>query len=303
MGQRLLPFGVKFLDLALGGITPNDLVLIGAKTGIGKTALAVLVALYNCLRGRNVYYYALEAEHREIERRMKFQVLAEKYFQVRQPGSRSDIRYLDWYLGRLDDLLSPFEDWADRQLAPTLQHLHTYYRGPSFTPADFCRTLEAKKDHADLVVLDHLHYVDTDDENENRGYRDMVKRIRDTALRIGRPVIAVAHVRKGDRRYEPLVPTLEDFHGSSEITKISTKAIMLAAAYDQQNADSFLWNTYVQVAKCRLDSTVCRYVATCRFNARINAYEDGFVLGRLTQKGTVFDELPRPDWPEWARAR
>jgi hypothetical protein len=300
LGSQALSFGVSFLDQATGGIIANDVILVGAKTGIGKTALATSIALHNCRQGKRVHYFALEAENREIERRMKFQIIAAEYY-----GSRvhhPPIRYLDWRMGRLDGLLDTYEDWAEEQLAQATRTLHTYYRINSFTSDDFSRQLEEIKDETDLVVLDHVHYVDTDDDaNENRAQKRLVKQIRDSALEAGKPMLVVAHVRKGERaRFEPLVPSLDDFHGSSDIPKIATKAVMLAAAYDAPNKQPYLWNTYMQVLKCRLDMSVSRYVAMVVFDNRRNLYEENYVLGRLVDQGRAFSELPQDERPVWA---
>lgn len=298
LGAGRMPFGVRFLDDALGGILPRDLVLLGAKTGIGKTALATSIALHNAQAGKRVHYFALEAEDREIERRMKYQIIADQYY--RSGIHLPTIRYLDWHMGNLDRELGPFEKSADDELNKALANLHTFYRCNSFSADDFCTKLREIRDETDLVILDHLHYVDSDDDNENRGYKKMVKQIRDAALNAEKPTVMVAHVRKGDRRYEHLVPTIEDFHGSSDIAKMATKAIMLAAAYDVPNKRPFLWNTYMQVSKCRLDSSVTRYAALVIFNSRTNTYEGHYTLGRLTEGGTMFSELPLDDMPHWA---
>lgn len=301
LGKRALSFGVKYLDAALGGILPNDLVLLGAKTGIGKTALASIIALHNVLAGKRVHYFALEAEPREIERRMKFQLLSTLYFQEAMRGQGERINYLDWHRGKLDDLLGPWEERAEDQLRKGLKNLHTYYRVKDFTSQDFERDLLAVQDQTDLAVLDHLHYVDSDDANENRGYKAIVKRVRDVALEVGRSVIVVAHVRKGDRRYESLVPGIEDFHGTSDVPKMATKAIMLAAAYDQPSTAPFIWPTYMQVAKCRTDNSRTRYVASVDFNSRCNRYADQFTLGRLVDGGKKFEQVNNSDLPYWAR--
>ena len=79
----------------------------------------------------------------------------------------------------------------------------------------------------DLIVVDHLHYVDgDDDENEHKSLGDTVKAIRDVSLRIGRPIVLIAHLRKRDARAKQLVATLDDFHGSSNVVKICTQAII-----------------------------------------------------------------------------
>jgi len=299
-GPKALSFGVQFLDDAIGGILPKDLILLGAKTGVGKTALATMLALHNVQHGKRVHYFALEAEEIEIERRMKFQVLATEYYRA---GNTRPLRYLDWYMGRLDSITARFEEEAEERLRTQLKNLLTFYRFKSFTSDDFVERLEVIKSQTDLVILDHLHYMDNDDENENRGYKHTVKQIRDSALESGRPIVVVAHVRKGDRRYETLVPGVEDFHGSSDISKIATKAIMLAPAYDRQNGRAHLLSTYMQVAKCRLDNSVTRYVALVTFNAQKNAYEDDYFLGRLINGGREFKYLTGDEMPVWSRAR
>jgi len=161
---------------------------------------------------------------------------------------------------------------------------------------------ELRADHY-CDMGNQLHYVDESDERqtENQSYKRKVKKIRTAALRKGKPTLLVAHIRKGDRRYEPLVPTVEDFHGSSDIPKIATKAIMLAPAFDQPNDKPFLWNTYFQIAKCRLDGTVTRYCALCTFNSRTNDYESNYTLGRLVEGGKKFDAVDTAELPGWTR--
>jgi replicative DNA helicase len=55
-------FGVTYLDAALKGICPNDLILIGATSGAGKTELCAQIARINAKLGKRVNYIALEAE-------------------------------------------------------------------------------------------------------------------------------------------------------------------------------------------------------------------------------------------------
>lgn len=300
-GSRgLLSFGVKFLDDALGGISRRDLILVGAKTGAGKTQLALNVSIANCKAGRRVHYFALEAEEREMERRMKFQILAGAYY--RHAVSPQRIRFIDWYNGRLDDLLGLFEERADREVAELLKNFNTYYRVDTFTGTDFSRQLEAIREETDLVVLDHFHYVDSDDENENRGHKQLVKQIRDCALRADRPVIVVGHVRKSDPRHAPLIPTEEAFHGSSDIVKIATKAIMIAPDYTTDTGDASRWATYMQIVKCRQDSSLTRYAARLTYDTRIDAYDPVYSLGRLTDAGKTFEPIASYSAPSWKDA-
>lgn len=301
MGSRVLKFGVQFLDMSLGGIFPNDLIILGAKTGAGKTALSSIIARTNAAAGKRVHYFALEAEDKEIERRLKYLLLSETLFQYLTYDEYKALNYLDWYLGKLDKITARYETTIEAQLASMLGSLQTFYRSKDFTADDFERTVLGIQDQTDLVILDHLHYVDTTDADQNRGYERIVKKIRDVALNIGKPVVVVAHIRKGDRRAKQLVPDLDDFHGTSNVPKIATKAIMLAPAYDQPTEKSHLWSTYIHPAKCRFDGSRTRFVGLATFNARRTSYEKSFQLGRMISDGTEWEALPSEQLPEWAK--
>ena len=296
---KTLGFGVSFLDRALGGIFANDLVIIGAKTGIGKTALSTLIALTNAIGGKHVHYFALEAEEDEIERRLKYSFLL-KHMRRRSVDTRW-LNFLDWYRGALDHLTGPYEAEVDAHLSSTHKTQHTFYRSSDFY-VDHLESMVAEvQRETDLVILDHLHYVDTDEPNENRGYKQIVKRTRDMALRLGKPVVVVAHVRKGDRRSPRLVPDLEDFHGTSDVPKIATKAVMIGPAHGEQSGDPCLWPTYLWPAKCRFDGSRTRYVGLSHFDIRTGMYGDDFELGRLNVTGEEWNVVPAGEWPEWAR--
>lgn len=295
----MLTFGVAYLDHALGGIRRSDVVLYGAKSGKGKSALATITSLANCRRGRRVHYFALEADDdREIERRMKYQVLAEMYY--RRIGGKP-IRYQDWEAGLLDGVLGQFEDEADAQLEDSLSNLRTFYQDDSFTSDDFIAHFASIQDETDLVVLDHFHYVDSDDDNENRAAKKLVKQIKGCAKKAKKPVIVVAHLRKADRQRETLVPDLEDFHGCKDLGNIASKAVVIAPAYGVASPDSYHWGTYVAAAKNRTDMSVSRYVALNMFNVRTNTYEEKYSLGRLVDGGKKFKLLPEDEVPFWAK--
>lgn len=300
LASRIVSYGVKFLDDATLGILPGDVVMVGAKTGVGKTALATIAALENCKRGKRVHAFFLEAKEREIERRMKFQIIADLYY---ANGGRRDLRYLDWFTGRSDPETLRYEAEADRRLSQYASSLHTFYRYSSFTAADFVREADAVKGETDLIILDHLHFVDAEDDNENRAQKQIVKRISDWANKSLVPVMVVVHLRKTERRFDRLIPDTEDIHGSSDISKIATRVVMMAPAFDQPKDKPHLWPTYVALTKCREDGSLTRHVALCTYNARMNGYAREYELGRLTDMGQAFTPLTGQEEPSWYSGR
>jgi hypothetical protein len=301
LAGKTLSFGVKFLDQCLGGIFPRDNVLLGARTGAGKTTLGSVIAESNVEAGKCVHYFALEAEDKEIERRIKFRVLANL---ARMRGvahyAPGRINYLDWYAGRLDDIMKPWEGEADRLLSERYKTLKTYYRFGDFDAATLERTFLSIQDETDLIILDHLHMVDSDDPSENRGMKTIVKRLRDVALEVGKPTVVIAHLRKTDPRRALIVPDLDDFHGTSDIVKICTKAVVMAPAYDQETTSPHLWATYIHPAKCRQDGSRARFIGLLNFNVHRGRYEDAYELGSFARGADKFEELGPTQYPSWA---
>jgi hypothetical protein len=300
---RLLPYHVGFLDDYLRGITTRDLVLLGAYPGVGKTDIASNIAAANAGDKRNVYMFALEAEPLEIERRIKYRLVA-SLAHKRDLHVARELNFVDWYLGRLAGKLGPLEREVDEIIGDNLRGLHTYYKGKDFTGADVHRLCLAVQDKADLIVIDHLHYVDIDDErSENSEYKKLVKTIRDIVLATGRPILLVVHLRKKGMA-SPVVPGLDEIHGSSDIAKIATTAIMLARAPSSiTTPDTNHAPTLVSIPKWRLGGA-CRQVALCTYDLRTRSYKDSYTLGRLEggdrEWSEIIPDATRP-MPSWAR--
>lgn len=295
---RQLPYNHAFLDDCLRSIMPNDLVVIGARTGVGKTELARSIATSNARNGKRVHYFALEAEQNEIERRTKFTVIASLLY---SGGVRTSTQfnYPDWYRGRFESDIGALDGEADRIIRERYATLHTYYRGPKFDHDDIRRLILAEQDRTDLFVLDHLHYVDIDDDNENRGLREVMSTLRNTALLVGLPVILVVHLRKRATGSKSLTPSMDDIHGSSDVAKICTHAIMLEPAFPSSGVEPRKGHslTFFSVPKDRGDGAK-HLIALCPFNWRTKNYDETYTLGR--DAGGKFEALGTSEVPYWA---
>lgn len=302
MAARAMPYGVPFLDDALRGILPHDLVLLGAPSGVGKTDLAVAIAGKNARSKRRVGFFALEAEPREIERRIKYGMLVERLLDVRHAEVGS-MNYADWMLGRCERMCGPFNAEVDAAVRDQLGSLRTFYRGQRFDAADLKLAMERARGEIELFVIDHAHYIDGDDANENRGLTETVKLIRDTSLLLGVPVVLVAHLRKRDPRLKQLVPSLDDFHGSSNLAKVCTHAITIEPARSVEIAGA-RWHdamTFIAILKDRRMGAPSQ-IALSRFDRRMRRYDGTYTLGNVRDGGTSWEPLRPGDAPSWAKA-
>lgn len=299
-GQRALKYHLSFVDDYCRAISPNDLVLVGAPTGIGKTELVMNIATTNAMLGKRVHIFALEAEPRELERRTKYALLSQLAHSSKHPRA-IEMNFKDWRLGRLEEICEQFNGQVDRVIAKKLASLFTYYRDTVFGAAELRRQILDIHESTDLIVIDHLHYIDLDgDQSETQAVGELVKTIRDVALNVGRPVILVAHLRKSDQSSKRLVPTIGDFHGSSNITKICTHAITIERCHVIDAPDWFMSPTFISVLKDRAQGP-CPYVAVTNYDRRKKSYDSTYTLGRLEKNGTEWKPFTgAAEPPHWA---
>lgn len=291
-----LTFGISFLDDAALGILPNDLVLIGARSGVGKTAVCCSIAVANIAQGKRVHFIALEAEPREIVRRLKYQILMRLFF---ADPNRPQIKpqFQKWMLGKYKGVLDSYEIEASKEFIENHRGLFTFYKSGQFDVNDMTKQVILCERETDLVIIDHVHYFDYDEKSENEAIKNIAKMVRTLTLENGIPIILVAHLRKKDRFNTDLAPGIEEFHGSSDLYKIATKVITLAPG--PWSNDGRL-RSFFRVVKNRFEGSVTRNIAEVTFNQREGKYEIGYRLGDIRDnRGEEFVELSS-DYPDWA---
>lgn len=298
--------GVRFLDKALcGGVGVSDVLLIAAPPGAGKTELSVKIATHNAMSGKRVHFFALEAEPHEITQRLQYRELADLFFKstvYRKEMVGRTLNFCDWMDGKYADILKDLESQVEEIIREKFKMLSVYYREKDFGIEELTRQVLAVKDQTDLVILDHIHYVDLPEgESENRAMSDLVKAIRDIALISQKPIIVVAHIRKRNSFVKTLLPELDDIHGTSNLGKVATKALVIAPCFDQETGRPNEFFTYMRVVKNRRDQSRCRYTALCVFDSVQNCYKNEFIPGRLKKGGSEWEEIAQSDYPYWLK--
>lgn len=293
VANELLPTGIPYIDKVIGGILPTDLILIGAKTGAGKSELAVTIAKNIAKLGKRCHLFALEYEEGEVERRIKYQHISRLY---KKDSGKRHINYQDWYFGKYD-FLEKYEDDADKELSQ-YNNLNTFYRDTKFDLLKFQRMFRSLNGQTECVIVDLLQFFDFDGENENKAITDIVKAIKDMSQLQRTSVILISHLRKINKGEKSIVPAIEDFHGTSNIAKIATRIILMAPGGLEPDTGKPI--TYVHVAKNRYAGERTRVLARMTFDPILNAYDEKFQLGILSddeKKFIPFEyEEQRPNW-------
>lgn len=300
--DALIPLGISFLDDALDGLYPHDLLLIGAPTGAGKTALATAIAESTARRGAEADFIALEAEPKEIEARILYRLVAEEHYQRRGGGFVGErgerFTYRNWKAGRLRPYCLELENAIWDEYRQILGRVSVIYRDRWFDADSLRWCVEGlHRAGSKLIILDHLHFLDYEEDNENRALRTVMQTLRELSIDFGTPIIACCQLRKRDRR-GPKFPELEDIHGSSDIAKIATRVVLIAPDRDTPLTDDKR-ATLLQVVKDRVGGAN-PYVARCTYSLTTNRYLDHYELGRVTDDGFEPAMGTRPHWAKRA---
>jgi twinkle protein len=295
--KNMLSFGVKYLDDSLAGIMPSDLIVVGAPSGAGKTQFCVNVALSNIAQGKRVHYFALEADDYEIETRLKFQIVASIYFsKTDKPYLTKPFNFTNWMIGELGPNIEPVEKEANEIFENEFKNLFTYYKSGTFNINTLIENVLLIEEETDLIIIDHVHYFDWDDDSDNRAIKKIAMTARDLCLESKKPIILVSHLRKKDKLNKELVASLEEFHGSSEIFKIATRVITLAAGGPTGDGRYY---TFFRTPKNRLDGGSTRFLGMTIFNPTRGSYENGYKVGWANAQ--AFGELTTGELPDWAK--
>lgn len=296
-GSHRTSFGIDFLDDALYGMLPNDLVLIGAKSGRGKSALAVNIAKHNAMLGKRVVFIALEAEPNEVEMRLRYQLEAGLYFKDDTRNKNLIVNYRNWRFGKLETDFKGYALQAKELFAQKFKSLVTVYRQESFNFEDLQAVLERTKNSADLFILDHLHYMDLESGNDQHyQISKLMKQMRSMNLFYNKPFVVVAHLRKN---IESLLPSTEDFMGSSDIGKNATTCIMVTPRPDAFDPLNQTQETIFSIPKSRTGGLggLCGMM---QFSLRHQQYLPFYKLATVGSKSDNVKELQETQYPDWA---
>ena len=303
--KQMLTFGIKFLDDAMIGISPTDLVLLGAGSGTGKTQFCTNLALANLAIGKKVHYFALEADRFEIQRRIKYQLLSHKYFAetpITRPRLEGGLIFKKWLYGYYGTELEEYENAAVSESKINFSNLNLFTKSDDFNITTLVEKITMNCRDSDLIIVDHVHYFDFEDQNENTALKDIAKMARTLALENEKPIVLVGHMRKKDKFNKDFAPSMEEFHGSSDLFKIATKVLTFASGkVEEMSGDC---ETFFRICKDRTDGSVTKYMGRIFFSPRKANYDAEYTIGwdsQTRERDKEFEPLTNNAYPKWAR--
>ena len=200
-----VPMGFVDLDNLLTGLHGGELIIVGARPSMGKSAFGLNITGYAGMHaGRSVAYFSLEMPNDQLAMRLLCS------------DARVDMQAVRH--GSLRD-----EDWVS--LASTLGPLAAskiYMDDTSgITPSQLrsrCRRLKMERG-LDMVVVDYLQLMNADGRVENRQNEvsEISRNLKSIAKELNVPVVALAQLSRAGAQRSDKRPILSDLRDSGAI--------------------------------------------------------------------------------------
>jgi len=201
--------GIADLDWLTGGLYPGEMTILGARPGVGKSSLALEIALNAAGAGKRVLVDTLEMT-------------------ARQYGQRIIARGSGVMLNHIrHGKISTDEQWAALgRAANDNARLPVHFTLDVRTPEELRALVEAT--NPELVVVDYLQLMETKRRAENETVRlgRISNALKAITLDCGVPVLALAQVTRTEGR-AMVMPVLKELRGSGNLEQDADNVIFL----------------------------------------------------------------------------
>ncbi len=211
-----IPYGIRALDATTGGMHPGQLIIVGARPSIGKTALALSIVDHAAVdAGKAVLFVSLE--------------MTETQDALRLLSIRSGSSYQDVDQGSLTKLGAPKVYEAMQKIAESNLMIETK---PGLTMPELAAQVHslARDGAVDLVVIDYLglmRYPQYSSGDSNyKEVSEISKGLKELALGAKVPILALAQLNRGSAKHAR-APKMSDLRDSGSIEQDADLVILL----------------------------------------------------------------------------
>ena len=228
-----LSTGLSAVDAKINGMNKSDLLLLAARPGMGKTSMALNVALSAAREsGKTVAIFSLEMSKEQLVTRL----IASEGLVENQRLITGNLRESDWQrIAEAASALSCMDIRIDDN--------------PLLTVADM--NAKCRLDNLGLVVIDYLQLMTSaggkgySGENRQQAVSDISRMLKIMAKELQVPVLCLSQLSRANEKREDKRPMLSDLRESGAIEQ-DADIVMFLYRDDYYNADTEKHN----VAEC-----------------------------------------------------
>lgn len=210
VGEGLIKTGFYELDDCLGGLEGGDITVIGARPGVGKSAIVTQMIGQMAKKGYNIGYYNMEMNESQVYERFVSRLSKIGLTRVRRAKAF------------LNGEKEQFEA-ANNELAGYNITISTGAKSISEIRA------ECRHQRYDVIVIDYLQLIKADRRFSNRASEvgDISKAIKALAMELHVPIILLSQLNRLSEQKETREPTMSELRESGDIEQDASNIILL----------------------------------------------------------------------------
>jgi replicative DNA helicase len=259
-GSTGLASGFPQLDHLTAGLQPRELIILGARPSIGKTAVAANIAVHVAGAGKTVAFFSLEMPNKALIDRMCC-ARGKVDLQAHRHGKLNSIQK-ELYLRALSEIAA-MPLYLDDQPGLTATAIEAK-----------AARLQAKRG-LDLIVVDYLGLMAADrksNETREQVVAGISRAMKGLAKRLHVPVLLLSQLNRELHKRVDKRPILSDLRESGAIEQDADLVLFLhREEYYERNDETVAGKAELIVAKARngpLGTVHLHYDArTCRFSS------------------------------------
>ena len=292
--KKVGAFGISYLDEKLRGILKGDLIVVGARSGAGKSTLSNIIATTNAKLGVKVALFSLENFTDDNFTEKAF------YYYRKKMGDYS-LSLRDFASGDFDKCFEVLDE-AEKYAEKCFKGINIINRQLNFSIEKLKETMidQVKNQGVHLIVLDHLDYVDKyDNDTDYVHMNSLMKTIRALQDEFKVAVVTISHLRKSyNSKVSPIIPSIDEFIGSSNKVKEATCVIMFAPDDEgnfkmaQDDVGLGKRSTWCCVRKLRMGG-IDNKCAKLIFNSKTGDYDPSYELYSVDYSGCKVQKIER----------
>lgn len=212
-----VPTGFAAIDYKLSGLQPSDLIILAARPSMGKTSLAMNIAVNAAVKGKKtVGIFSLEMSKEQLVDRLFASMLGVDSWKL-QRGKLDDSDFQN--MGPVMDELSKANIFIDDSSASSMPEFRTKAR-------------RLQMEHGlDLLVIDYLQLMSTGNSsyagNRVQEISEISRTVKQVARELRVPIIALSQLSRAVESRPDKQPQLSDLRESGSIEQDADVVLMM----------------------------------------------------------------------------
>lgn len=213
---NMMKTGFKSIDNYIGGFKPGQLVIVGARPSLGKTAFALNMALELEKNGCNVTVFSLEMAAKDIVTRMM------------ASQTLIDLKKFDEADALTNEEIEKSINFLDRYSKSNIR----VNSDPKTTPIEIRRAASTMQQESDknVIIIDYLTLMNSDTnfkDNRRLEVEDISRKLKIIALEYKCTVIALSQLSRGVEGRNDKRPMMSDLREAGGIEQDADMIFML----------------------------------------------------------------------------